>query len=59
MGGLRDINCRLLHVSVDNAGEYLAVSYTWGKGTRSYGIIVDGAWLATTTSVYDIVFNIG
>jgi hypothetical protein len=58
MGGIRDIKCSMVHVSIDRAGEYVAVSYTWGEGTKSHGIVVDGTWLATTASVYDIVFNL-
>jgi hypothetical protein len=58
MGGVRDIKCSMVHVDIDKPGEYSAVSYTWGESTKSHGIVVDGAWLATTASVYEIVFKL-
>jgi hypothetical protein len=57
MGEIRDIKCELLHVDVDKAGDYAAISYTWGESTRNHGIVVDGAWLVTTASAYDVVFK--
>jgi hypothetical protein len=57
MGEFRNIKAKMVHVSVDNPGEYFAISYTWGDNTKSHGIVIDEDWMATTASVYEIIFK--
>jgi hypothetical protein len=39
------ISCRLIHVPLDNPGEYEALSYTWGNESQDQMIDIDGASL--------------
>jgi hypothetical protein len=57
MGEIRNIKAKMVHVDVDNPGEYSAISYTWGDNTKSHGIVIDEDWMATTSSVYDVIFK--
>src|SRR5450755_4707676 len=34
MGEFRNIKAKMVHVGVDNPGEYSAISYTWGDDTK-------------------------
>ncbi|OCK77122.1 HET-domain-containing protein [Lepidopterella palustris CBS 459.81] len=57
MGPSRDIKANMVHVDVDNPGEYSAISYTWVNMIKSHGIVIDEAWMATTASVYEVIFK--
>ncbi len=47
--------CSLIERSLEHPGDYIAVSYTWISVNRTHGLLIDGKWLATTASAYEIV----
>ncbi|KAG4443893.1 hypothetical protein IFR05_000659 [Cadophora sp. M221] len=54
-GPTDEVTCRLVVVSLDNPGEFEAISYVWGDPSKEKRIVVDGLNLNITKSAYDII----
>lgn len=49
------IRCELVHVPLDTAPPYEAISYVWGDPTPVHDVVVDGYRYRVTASVYEIL----
>lgn len=49
------IEADLIHVPMDSASEYEAVSYRWGSSQRTESILLDGASFVITRSAYNLL----
>jgi hypothetical protein len=49
-------SCELIHVSLDDAPYFEAISYTWGPKDPSIPIMVDGSQILVTAAVDELLF---
>ncbi|KAH9214225.1 heterokaryon incompatibility protein-domain-containing protein, partial [Leptodontidium sp. 2 PMI_412] len=54
-GPADEVTCRLVVVSLDDPGEFEAISYVWGNPSKKKWIVVDGLNLNITKTAYDII----
>ncbi|KAF2830078.1 HET-domain-containing protein [Ophiobolus disseminans] len=47
------LKCEIVHQSLDDAPDYVAISYAWGDGVDTKLLILEGASVPITGSLYD------
>jgi hypothetical protein len=52
------LQCTLVHVPIEDAGEYDALSYVWGSSDRTEFIICDGQRLDVTSNLHNALCHI-
>jgi hypothetical protein len=52
------LQCNLVHVPIEDAGQYDALSYVWGSSDRTEFIICDGQRLDVTSNLYSALCQI-
>jgi Heterokaryon incompatibility protein (HET) len=52
----QEIECRLRHTKLVEAGLYDAISYTWGKEKPTHGLIIDSCkWISVRSNAYELL----
>ena len=47
------LKCEIVHASLDNPPNYVAISYAWGDGVATKSLVLEGATISVAASLHD------